>query len=164
MGAVNSKSTAVSNEDARPKVLNSPYFDDGEIRACADLIAALVTDTAGSIYRFVRIPSGARISKLRFFNDAMAGTTSVKLGVYQTADNGGAVVSDNLFATALDIHLAGAGQELLFQNLSIAQGEKRLWELLGLSADPYLEYDICLTTVTQAGAAGNMLLQSEFVI
>lgn len=163
MGVVLKSSTAVGNADANPRVPNSPYFDQGEVRASASAVATGAADSAGSIYRFIRLPSSARISSLKFSNAAMAGTTSVQFGLYQTAANGGAVASAGLFANALDISAGLSDSEVLFQNLSIANGEKRLWELLGLTADPFVEYDIAMTTVTQAGAAGNMLLRGSWV-
>lgn len=167
MGAVNKSSTSVSNADASPRVPNSSWFDSGPGRLSAAVIAAGAADSAGSIYRFMRVSSSARINSLRLSNDAMVGTTSVKIGLLETTANGGGVAggtagADALFATGLDIHAAGSDVEVLFQNLSIANGEKRLWELLGLAADPFREYDVAMTTVTQAGAAGNMLLRGAF--
>ena len=73
------------------------------------------------------------------------------MGVYQTAENGGAVVDADLFASALD--LAGGpynNLDITFESgeMTYAESEKPLWEVLGLTADPQREYDVAYTIST----------------
>ena len=44
----------------------------------------------------------------------------------------------------------------------VAKIEKRVWELLGLSADPQLDYDLALTGDTVGTAAGSVSLRVRF--
>ena len=85
------------------------------------------------------------------------------LGLYRTAADGGAVVSAGLFATAQSVAAANAaGISLRFEADDVANVEKRIWELLGLSADPNLEYDVALTLTAAISASGTLALQGVF--
>jgi hypothetical protein len=88
---------------------------------------------------------------------ASAGIADV--GLYQTDENGGAVVDADFFASAWDFsnadvsnvqltHEAAAGASFLVNEM-----EQRVWEVLGLSADPNIYYDVVLT-LTEAVATG----------
>jgi len=45
----------------------------------------------------------------------------------------------------------------------VANIEKRLWEALGLSADPKIWYDIVVTLTAAAGSAGTISLKTRYV-
>lgn len=164
MAVVNTKATAVSNLDAQPKILNNGWLDGGSPRTKRGTVEKAASDSDGSVYRFFRIRSTDVLSSLELFNDALAGATSYKVGLYATAKAGGAAVSDALFATGLSLASASTtGVNLTFSATDIAKIEKRVWELLGLSADPYLEYDVCLTLATAGSAAGTISLRASVI-
>jgi hypothetical protein len=48
--------------------------------------------------------------------------------------------------------------------LSAANAEKRIWEALGLTADPKIMYDVCTTLTAAADAAGTLFLDCDYVI
>jgi hypothetical protein len=111
------------------------------------------------------------VNKIELMSDAITGGTDYNLGLYKTAGNGGGVVSvasvdkDNLFADALD--LSGGNTipvDVTFDQIGIESIEDRVWELLGLSADPHTEYDLCLTGITVGTAAGTISLRVEYVL
>ncbi len=73
---------------------------------------------------------------------------------------GGHLVSQALFASAQSIATASAtGINARFEADDVANVEKRIWELLGLTADPNLEYDVALTLTAAISASGTLALQ-----
>jgi len=164
MAVVNTKSLAISNRDAQPKVLNPGYLDGGSLRTKRGTVEKATTDSDTSVYRFFAIRSSDVVNSLEIYNDALAGATSYKVGLYLPAKSGGAAVSDALFATGLSLASASTtGVNLTFSAVDIAKVGYRVWELLGLTADPYLEYDVCLTLVTAGSAAGSISLRASVV-
>lgn len=167
MAVANTKSTAITNADAQPSVANSPYLENGLIRESVATVEVAAADDDGSVFRMFRVPSNARISQIMFANDAITGGTAYDVGVYQTAANGGAAVDDDLFLSAVDFSSARAQYtDLAFESASrdVSEAEQRLWELLGLSADPHREYDICMTGDTVGTAAGTISGLIRYVV
>ena len=159
MAVANTKSNAVTNADASPRVPNSSYFEDGHARESVATVEVAAADDDGSVYRMCRVPSGARISHILVANDAITAGTAYDFGVYRTAADGGAAVDDDLFMSAVDMSSARDQlTDLTYESASINidKVEKRLWELLGLSADPFVEYDLAFTADTVGTAAGTI--------
>lgn len=169
MGAVTVKSTAISNADQLyPKVPVGSYLGKGELFSAAGTLEVGSNDSAGSLYKFARIPSGARLHELKIFSDAITGFSSAKVGLYNiqdTSGNDGAVASDNLFGSGIDLSVAQTEPyDVIFNNLGIENVEKRIWELLGLSSDPQVMYDITIKSVTQTGGAGTLSMIVAYTI
>lgn len=166
MAVVNTKSTHITNADATPPVLTSDYIAKGALYEAVGTVEAAAADDNDSIYRMVRVPSNARITSILLASDAVTGSSDVNVGVWQTAANGGAVVNENVFADAVDLSSATAFTEVLLETTAtdIVKCEKRLWELLGLSADSYRDYDICLKAVAAASAAGTYAMKVKYVV
>lgn len=166
MAVVNTKSTHITNGDASPPVLTSSYIAAGVLRESVGTVEAAAADDNNSVYRMVRVPSNARITSILLASDAVTGSTDINVGVYQTAANGGAVVSDNVFGDAVDLSSATGFTEVLLETTAtdIDKVEKRLWELLGLSADPLRDYDIALTAIAAASAAGTYSMKVKWTI
>lgn len=166
MAVVNTKSTQITNADATPLVLTNDHIAKGVVYETVGTVEAAAADDNDSIYRMVRVPSNARITSILIASDAVTGSSDVNVGVWQTAQNGGAVVSENVFADAVDLSSAVAFTENLLETTAtdIVKVEYRLWELLGLSADPMRHYDICLKAVAAASAAGTYAMKVKYVI
>jgi hypothetical protein len=166
MAVANTKSTHITNADATPVALTSSFISNGFLREAVGTVETLAADDAASVYRLVRVPSNARISSILLGTDAITGATAADVGLYQTAQNGGAVVDADLFATDVDISTAAiAFTEVLLEATAtdIVKVEKRLWELLGLTTDPMREYDIAVT-VNDVTAAGTISMKVKFVV
>lgn len=158
-GAVaNTKSTAVTNADATPPVMNKTYIQGGRVYSSVAVLEVAAADDDTSVYRLFRVWSGDRVDGIDIGSDAITGGTSYDLGLYQTADNGGAVVDADLFASALDLSSASALTERTYEATAtnIDKIEKQLWELAGLTSDPKRYYDICLTANTVGTGAGTI--------
>lgn len=165
MAVANTKSTAITNDDASPKVLNQPYIDSAVIKEKVGTVETAAADDDGSVYRLVRVRSSCRITSLLVANDAITAGTAFEMGVYQTALNGGAVVDADIFASAVDLSSALGWTEYINEATATDKDkvEKRLWELLGLTVDPQRDYDICLTGTTVGSAAGTISMKVRFV-
>lgn len=167
MAVTNRTSTAIANMTATPKVLNNPARGVGELKEVAAVVASAADDTAASVYRFNRIPSNARVSQVLLSAADATTAGALNIGLYDTAENGGAAVDADLFASALD--LSGGP----FNNLDVtfesgeytyAESEKPLWEVLGLSSDPCKDYDLAaVVSTTFNGGPTSIRLAARFV-
>lgn len=151
MAIVDRKSTAVTNETATPRVLNNPAAEATRLQEKANVIASAADDTAASVGRFHRVPSNARISQVMLSAADATTAGAIDIGVYQTAENGGAVVDADFFASAVD--LAGGpynNLDVTFESgqYTYLESEMPLWQALGLTADPNRDYDIAYTITT----------------
>lgn len=151
MAVVNRNSTGVANAVAVPVTTNNPALNGSRLQEKVAVITPAADDTSASIGRFCRIPSNARVSQLMWSSADATTAGAVNVGVYQTAENGGAVVDADLFASALD--LAGGpynNLDITFESgeYTYAESELALWQVLGLTADPNREYDIAYTIST----------------
>jgi hypothetical protein len=172
MGAVNLKSTQITNRDATPAVLSSPATKDGMVRSSVAKVTMGSADSGTSTYKFMSIPSNARITGMSLTTDTTAGgSCAIKLGVYDTTANGGAIVgSGDQFGTSIDLHTAALTRSnQMFHSgaasLTVANAEKMLWDALALSSDPNKEYDITATlTADNSSNAVVMILQVDYVI
>lgn len=167
MGVVNVNSTQITNALATPPVLNNGYLSGGSDFTATDVCTMGASDSNNSTYRFFRIPSNAMITNLAVMNDANTSGTSYKGGVLLV--NGGSTVvagSDAIFfpsgtsmASARNIWTNLYFPAVAGASAAVANVNKRVWELLGLSADPNAIYDVVITAVT-AGSAGGSLAVS----
>lgn len=159
----NNNGSLLTNAYATPAIANASGADrphiDGWVAYCA--IPAVGTDLAGSTYRMGRIKSSAVIYQLRFAATALtAGAISIGLRYPLSGAPlyDGSEVSANLFATSIDCSSAVAIADKRYTNLALTTAGKRVWELLGLSSDPCVEYDLTLKSTTAATAAGTLLV------
>lgn len=163
MAVVNTKSTSITNLDAAD--LNPDYKSRGVLREAIESMESTSGDSIGSTYRMVRVWSGWRISDVIIDSDDVGTTTVADIGLYRTAADGGAVVDADFFASALVLN-AGAlsNQNVTHESgvVDIANKGKRLWEQLGLSADPGYWYDVALTLTGAADAAATITMRVRF--
>jgi hypothetical protein len=156
------KTVSITNLDATPILRANPWVHGGNSKQFAGTVEAVTGDSIGSTYRFFRVGSWMRPVSLTLFCDALTGGAA-DLGLYRAAADGGAVVDADIFATAQSVATANAtGLQVRFEADDIANVEKRIWELLGLTADPNLEYDVALTLTAGISASGTLALQGVF--
>lgn len=161
MAVVNSKSDTVTKLDAIPREVADSYKYAGRLLISKDDVEVAADDNDNSVYRMTRVPSNACIKELNVLNDAITGGSNYDLGVYETAENGGAAVDADRFASGIDMSTARTLplNAIYEAGLDIADGDKRLWEILGLSEDPHKHYDLCFTANTVGTAAGSLALE-----
>lgn len=151
MAQIDRVSQAVANATAKPVVLNNPPLNGSHLREVLGVIATAADDSANSIGRFCRVPSNARVSQVLLSAADATTAGAINIGVYQTAENGGAVVDADLFGSAVDLASGPyANQDVTFESgeYTYAESQMPLWQALGLTADPQREYDIAYTIST----------------
>lgn len=168
MAVVNTKSTAVTNGDStQPHLIGSPWIQSAGVWSAVGTVEVAAADDNGSVYRMVRVPSGARIQSVCVMSDAIAGGTSFDVGLYDVANvSAGAVVDADFFAAGLDLSSGNTVPvDVAFGNaIDISKIEQRIWEVLALAKDPFKMYDICLTGNTVGTGAGTISLRVEWVV
>ena len=149
------KSAAITNADATPVVFNNARIARAPLQEAIGTDQASASASIGSTYRLCRIPSNARISEVILSCDAFDTTGIADIGLYQTAANGSAVVDADFFGSAVVLTTALPNTAVTHESgvFGIEDVEKPLWEALGLSADPMIDYDVALT-LTEANGAG----------
>lgn len=172
MGVVNVNSGQITNALATPVVLTNAYLSGDRIKEAVALCTMGASDSNNSTYRFCRIPSNARLSDIEVMNDANTSGTSYKCGVLLI--NGGSTVvtgSDAIFipsgttmASARSVWTSLYFPAVAGASASAANVEKRVWELLGLSADSNTTYDIVVTAVTAGSAGGSLALKVSWTV
>lgn len=165
MAVVNTKSTAVTNADASSQTLNKKLISNGRAHESIGVVSVANGDSIASTKRFMRLHSSWRIASIRVFCDAIT-SAAMDVGIYQTAENGGAEVDADRFASAVSIATAIlTGTEILLESAVLAPGdmEKPLWQALGLTSDPGRWYDLVGTLTAAATAAGNVALRVTHV-
>jgi hypothetical protein len=157
----NNFGSLLTNSYATPLVANVAGADSANtlIWSAYCAIPAVATDLAGSIYRFGRVKSSDVIHGISFASTALT-AGALSLGLY--TPNTGAVVSVALFATSVNCASAVVVTEERYTNLALTTAGKRVWELLGLSSDPVLVYEVAATSTTAATAAGTLFCLCSF--
>jgi len=167
MAVVAVKSAAITNRDATPAVLNNSRVEYAQKLAVGGIVAVTSGDSAASTYRFGQVPSNAVVRSIKLSAPDIGTTTTMDIGIYQTTQNGGAVVDADFFASAVVLN-AGAINKSEVVNESgvynVADMEKPLWQALGLTADSHRMYDIVGTLVGAADGTGSVLLEGECMI
>ncbi len=166
MATVNS--TWITNAVATPKVATSSNVGAGRLFEASSVATVSATQASGDIIRLVRVPSNARISEVLLSTGDATTAGAIDIGVYQTADNGGAVVDADLFASALALTggpFNNSDQTFESGQYTYAESALPLWEVLGLATDPGREYDIAATGTTPGDGMGTtMALKVRYAI
>ncbi len=160
------KSTAITNRDASPRALTSSYLSEGVVRESYGKVTTTSSVTTGSTYRMCQVPSSARVSEILLSTAAMGGSSAADLGVYQTTANGGAVVDADFFAAGATLVNALTNSQISMTQTvnTITKQGQRLWEALGLSADPQIDYDITFTTTATITTGGLLGVKVRYVL
>lgn len=162
------KSNWITNLTATPVVLTNAAKSVGVLKEALGVATTLAAQADNDIVLMCRVPSNARISEVLFSSaDATTGG-AIDVGVYETSENGGAVVDRDLFASAY-VLTSGPHHnlDLTYESTEYTYAESGtpLWEVLGLSSDPCKDYDIALTVETVFdGGPTTCVLKVRYVI
>lgn len=166
MGVVTTKSTQITNRDSVPRVAINGRVQGGEIRHARGVVAIANGDSVGSKYIACSIPSNALPISVRLSAPDIGTTTAADCGLYKNTTDGAAVVDADFFKAAVVLNAGAiAKSECVNGNvMTLANSEKAIWDLLALSADPNLMYDIVLTLTGAADAAGSVLVEVDYTV
>ena len=168
MAEANTKSTAITNNDATPRVQNDRRIDGGVVREKVGTVEIAAADDASSVYRMVRLHTSWRLSELLRFNDAITSGTDFDVGFYDTAENGGAVININALADAISLASAATTSPVrdMYEtggDIGVEDIEQLIWQMCGLSSDPNKFVDLCYTGVTPGSGAGTLSVIARYV-
>ncbi len=179
MGTSALKSTQITNLDASPIAANTRGIAAaGSLQHVDGYVTAVASDAAGSTYRLVRIPTNAIVKRLILESEAQT-AGKINLSVYysdSTTDgtssaNTGVIVpttGDQFFASDVDLAAAVPPTDVTNEstNYTIDKRSKRLWDALGLTADPGGFFDIVGVVHTTAitTGTGKILLSCHFIV
>jgi hypothetical protein len=157
----NVNSTWIGNAVAVPIVLTEPAKSVGNVKSAKSVATISASQPSSDTIRMVRVPSNARIDAVLLTTaDATTGG-AINIGVWQTAENGGAVVDADLFASALALTggpFTRSDQTWESGEYTYAESCLPLWQVLGLTADSNREYDIVLEVSTTGNGLGTTIV------
>tara|TARA_R110002167_G_scaffold133275_5_gene318277 strand:+ start:321 stop:812 length:492 start_codon:yes stop_codon:yes gene_type:complete len=156
------KSELVSNYEATPRLHTAAHLSGARLRRIVATVEKTSDDGNGSKVFLCPVWSGWSIQSVRLLNDALTGATAVDLGLYRT--DGATAVDAAVYASAINLTSASVvGVEQAFEARDIDQVGSRIWQDLGLSADPNSWYYLALTGTTFGTAAGTISAIVEYV-
>lgn len=165
----NKSSAALTARDGVPSQTNSNAAStkvaSGRLKESIGVIAVDNAEAIASVLRFFSVHSSWRISELLLYCTAIT-TCAGDIGLYDLPTvNAGAAVDSDLFATAQALSSALDGTSVLREatTITVANLEKPVWVLLGLTADPGKWYDVAITLTAAAGSTGNIALKGRFI-
>lgn len=174
MAVVNTKSTAITNRDATPTVLNDARLERGTLKIGVGSVAVGAADSATSYYPLVTVPSTAMVR--RVYLTAVTGmlTLAGDIGVYKTTANSAGVTTGVAANTGSGSIFAAATSMATVQNQADVTNtgttyptnlrEQPIWQAIGLSADPGGFFDVGIkVTTANTGAAGRVGLEVYYV-
>lgn len=161
----NVDSTLISNRAATPRVANDPWTNAKIKTTGPGILEVSTAEDVADILTFAIVKSNAVIKQVLLSCDAIAVGGAMDVGIYQTADNGGAVVDADHFASATVVTSALVDSNIAHESgvYGIEDKNKPLWEALGLSADPQIDYVIAGTITTDMGGAGTLCVEATYV-
>ena len=163
------KSTQATNLTATPKVREPSHRDGGMLRESASTAAPAAAQADTDFIFFCRVPSKARVSQvlLSALDFTTAGAIDVGVYTYSEATGLFTAVDDDLFASAFDLS-GGPFTNVDITNesteYSVAEQEKALWEVLGLSSDPNIDYWIGSDITTTFNGGSPICLKVRYVL
>ena len=155
MAVANTLSQGLTDLAAGKKIDN--ISAGGRLRIAEATLAVAAADDDGSVYRFVRLyGSTFSVKQIWLYNDAITGGTDFDCGLYDTAENGGAVIDADSYASAVDLSSARTTSPIDLRH------EKA--NINVIYTFPYVnsakqEVDLCLTANTVGSAAGDITLK-----
>jgi len=152
--------TLVANFEASPQVASNAHELHGVLRVAQGTVALAAGDsTDNDIVMLAPIPSNASITALKIASDALGGTCTFNVGLYQT---NGTVVDEDVYATLVADE--GAMADVRTEAANINTIGQQVWEDAGASADPGGYYYVAVTFSATGGTAGDMSYIIEYVV
>lgn len=136
-----------------------PLYGEARVRAITATIAVANGDSIGSPHYIGQMPSNAIIDPSSLVHSS--GITSLNdydIGIEQA----GNVKDADILADGIDV--SGAGTDSLVASVAVADLHKPLWQLLGLTNDPGVTYDIVGRMKAAAGGAGTLHFNLKYKI
>ena len=175
MAVVLGKSGVITNMETVPVVHSEAAKANATLKQATGTVELANGDSIGSVYKMCRIPSNAIVRRVLLYCDAItSGIADIGCYYAQPSRQGGAIASAttglvavdlDVFATAQAISAAlSVGTDVTYEATAanIDKVETALWSLCGLTADPFVDFDVCLTLTAATTAAGTVSLAVQY--
>ena len=150
----------VANHLASPQVLNDAAELGGALRvACGTVELAAGDSTDNDVVLLAPISSKATIHQLFVGSDALGGSCTFNVGVYNYDET---VADEDCFATLVADEAAMA--DVRHEVATINTVGQKLWEIAGLSSDPGGMLYIAMTFAATGGTAGTVSFNISYAI
>lgn len=152
----------ITGLDSIPSVMSNSQNNGADVKFARGHVAIAAADADGDSYVMARIPSNSVIRAITVLCDAITAGTDFDLGVNYPTNKGGAVIDKDCL---MDGQTLASASKVLdgFAAPAIENRYKQLWELAGLTADPCHNLDIVLTGNTVGTAAGDVVVEIEYM-
>jgi hypothetical protein len=167
MAVVTTKSQTITNRDATPRVLSNGRVQGAPVLEAGELVTIVNGDSATSKYIFFSVPSNALVRSLKYSAPDIGTTTACDIGLYRTTADGGAVVDVDFWVSAVALNAGPYNKVEVIQEAGAAGGDitkfmQPIWQILGLTADPNIVYDVVATLTGAADAGGTLILEMQY--
>lgn len=173
MAVVQTKSTAITNRDATPPVMNDARIEKGVLKSTVGSVAVGAADSANSYYPLAQVPSSAMVRGVYLTATAGMTTLAGNVGVFKNTAQSGTTTTGVVANTGSNTFFGSASSLASALNRSDVTGansyttdkrEQPLWQAIGLSADPNVIFDIGVqVTTANTGVAGRVGIQVDYV-
>ena len=177
------KGVEITKLDATPRTTLEAASGGGKLRVFMDTIAAGTGDLDNDdIIVLAQVPSNAKLTSIRIYNDDLDGSSSAEfnVGLYNgpqaytisgTTTAAEAVIDEDCYASASDAFQAATTvttgtEEFLTEARNINAIANFVWEDGGLSEDPKVPLRIAITMSATPGsaAAGDITMVVQYVV
>ena len=175
------KGVEITNLEATPRTTLEAASGGGKLRVFMDTIAAGTGDLDNNdIIVMAQVPSNAKLTSIRVYNDDLDGATSAtfNVGLYNgpqaytisgTTTDAAAVIDEDCYvteSTQFQAAVTTAPVELLAEVRNINAIANFVWEDGGLSEDPKVPLRIAITMSATPGsaAAGDITMVVQYVV
>ena len=154
-------SDLVANFEASPQIANDSQELHGVLRVAQGTVALAAGDsTDNDIVMLAPIPSNASITAIQVAADALGGSCTFNVGIYQTD---GPVVDEAFFATSVADGTTAVA-DLRTEAADINTIGAKLYTNAGASTDPGGYYYIAATFNATGGTGGDMSFIIHYVV
>jgi len=166
MAVVTVKSTAITNRDATPRVINDGRFERAVVKNAYGMCAVANGDSIAAKYIIAQVPSTAVVKDVKLTIPAIT-TCAGDVGLYrptQSDGTAGTVISAAFFSAANSLATALNKASVMTQTTyTFAKREQPIWQAAGLTSDPGGFLDVVVTLTAAAGSAGNISGDVEYL-
>ena len=158
--------------------LSPSYLSGATSWESADVCTLGANDQPGSLYRFFKVPSNARIVLLEALNDANPSGSSYAIGIRQPLAKGGTlpvtprrvtIQASSVLCANFSLDSERTRWESVYVPTVVGSVPnkshylRRVWELLGLTQDPNQIYEVVVTALNPGTIGGNLALRMAYV-
>lgn len=174
MAVVKTLSTAITNRDASPAVINDGRLERGVLKSGVGSVAVGAADSITSYYPLVSVPTTAMVRAVLLTTPTGMTSTAGNVGVFKNTKNANGVTTGVAANTSSDVIFAAAQTLATVQNrvdvtntgtaYPTDKREQPLWQAIGLAADPGGTFDIGIAlTAANTGAGGRVGVEVLYV-